>query len=79
MKRVLIGVTLLTSLLISGNVKKCSEAMEMRDKYFELYDDADNEMEKEAYKAIENAWKKQGRKECKGILNDMQSVYFFGK
>ena len=79
MKKILIGAILVSSFAVSGNIQKCSEAMEMREKYFELYDDADNAMEKEAYKAIEKAWKKQGSKECKGILNDMQSVYFFGK
>ncbi|WP_309496499.1 hypothetical protein [Sulfurovum sp.] len=79
MKNILIGVILTSSLAVSGNVKKCSEAMEMMDKYFELHDDADNDMQRGAYKAIENEWKKQGRKECKGVLNELQSVYFFGK
>lgn len=78
MKKILIGAILASSLAVSGNVIKCSEAMEMSGKYFELYDDADSDIPKGAYKAIQEAWKKQGRKECRGILNEVQSVYFFG-
>ena len=78
MKKILIGAILASSLAVSGNVKKCSEAMEMSGKYFELYDDADSDIEKGAYKAIQKAWKIQGRKECKGILSEVQSVFFFG-
>lgn len=52
MKKILIGAILASNLAVSGNVKECSEAMEMNGKYFELYDDAASDIQKESYKAI---------------------------
>lgn len=83
MKKILLSLILLSSLAMSGDIGKCSEAERMNNKYTALYDDAitgnADKKTQEAYKAIAKAWAKQGHKECEGILNKEQLEWFFGK
>lgn len=93
MKKILLGAVLVSSLIAiaisttviafglaqSGDVAKCSEALDERAKYLKLYSNkVEHEIKQEAYMRMVLMWHIQGKEACEGILTKEQSEWFFG-
>ncbi len=74
MRKILIGAILASSLAMSGDLEKCSEAIDSKTKYHELFMEVHGKSKMESaeaniYADLYIAWHDKTLKACKGVLS----------
>ncbi len=84
MKKILLGILIASSFAMSGDLAKCSHAINMADKYYDKllaleYQNTEKiefrKNKSEFYYELLRLWREEAGKECEGILDGKDYIY----